>query len=625
MGFPEQQAVGKPLLLYDGECRFCCRWVERWKENSGEKIHFAPSQGGAGEEFGFPASEPLGSVQLIESPLVRYSGARAVFRMMELCGGILGKLASRLYDSNKTFRIVTEGVYDIIARHRPFFSALTLIGWGRDVRYPHYTIAPWLFLRLLELCFAGAFVGFWWQVEGLIGPDGILPAGEFLGRAYEVLGAGAIRSFPTIFWVTGCGMTALNLACAAGTIVSLGLLFDFPRHRQGPAFLLLEILYLSLVNIGQVFMGYQWDALLLETGFFAIFLAPWSRNTLAPSLRSKVARWLLLWILFRLIFSSALVKWNSGDVSWRDLTALDYHFWTQPLPHIGGWFVAHFPEGLLRGMTFGMFVTEFGAPFLLLGPRNFRLAGAVLIAILQLLIALTGNYGFFNLLTSSLCVLAVDDASWPQGITSWWSKKRRALPRTGTSVIPSRQSSFFILITASLLFVISSMTLPLESIPRPMPLLFILEVISPFHIVNGYGLFAVMTKQREEIIVEGSEDGLLWRPYDFRFKPGDPLRMPPVLPLLLMPRLDWQMWFAALAPAGASPWFDQFLLRLSQGDRAVLHLLRGNPFPKHPPRYLRARLEDEHFSSAAEWLNMRIWWNAVPAGIYYPEVQIKPR
>jgi hypothetical protein len=276
------------------------------------------------------------------------------------------------------------------------------------------------------------------------------------------------------------------------------------------------------------------------------------------------------------------------------------------------------PDGVLRCMTLAMFLIEGGAPWLLFGPRNLRLLGAALIAFLQILIALTGNYGFFNLLALALCVLVVDDGSWPKPIARLRQEARDrnlgCAPASG-ALSPGRA---LILLCAGVLFLISFVPMPM--VPKPPLLVSAYEILDPLHLVNGYGLFAVMTKQRSEIIVEGSLDGMDWKPYVFRFKPGN-LHKPPTLAPFLMPRLDWQMWFAALGPVQESPWFGNFLVRLFQANPSVLALLAEDPFHGHAPRFLRALLEEYRFSTPRELRKDGLWWVSRPAGSYLPAVE----
>lgn len=616
---PVGRGLAKPLLLYDGECGFCCKWVARWQEEGEGKIDFASAQSGVGEPFGFSATEPLGAVQLLETNHKIRAGAAAVFCLMALCGSLAGRAFWNLYQRVPLFRMMTDRGYCLVAAHRPLFSWLTTVFWGGDVRKPTYNKGSGIFLRLLALTYAAAFGGLWWQVNGLLGPHGILPAGEFLEHVRDMLGSTAYNELPSLFWVTGCAAPALNLVCAAGTILAAAA-FLRPRCLLGPIFLMLEILYLSLVNVGQIFMGYQWDALLLEAGFLAIFMAPWSRHFRWPNLLSSSARWLLVWLLFRLMFSSALVKWVSGDPAWRDFSALNYHFWTQPLPNPGGWLAGQLPDSILRFLALGMFLIEGGAPWLLFGPRNVRLLGAGLIAFLQVMIALTGNYGFFNLLTLALCVLVVDDQVLTGSISRAFAGRMRANATIPNSQVPTAAGKLVITLCATSFFLISLVSIPM--VPAPRFLVSAYEALAPWHIANGYGLFAVMTKQRSEIIVEGSDDGTDWKPYVFRFKPGNLHSSPTFIPLL-MPRLDWQMWFASLGSVNDNPWFGNFLLRLFQADKSVLALLANDPFHGIAPRYLRARREDYQFSTPGELSRDGVWWTSRPGGTYLGEVELR--
>jgi hypothetical protein len=377
-------------------------------------------------------------------------------------------------------------------------------------------------------------------------------------------------------------------------------------------------LYLSLANVCRDFLWFQWDSLLLETGFLAIFLAPWREisrpGTDPPPARS--ALWLMRWLLFRLMFSSAVVKIASGDPSWRGLTALQYHYETQCLPPWTAWYAHHLPAWFQRWSAIGMFAIEGIAPFLIFAPRRLRMLGGLGLALLQVLILLTGNYSFFNLLTLALIVLLLDDAVWP---LSWRGRAAGSNPLplharggrwpgwvTGTATAA--------LFTLSLVPLLGALRVP----PARLGLLLAVEqAVAPLRIVNGYGLFAVMTTSRPEIIVEGSAEGRIWQPYEFRYKPGDPLRRPPfVAPH--QPRLDWQMWFAALGDYRSSPWYLSFCRRLLEGSRPVLGLLANNPFPTSPPRYVRGVVYDYHFTDAATRRATGAWWRREERGAFGP-------
>jgi hypothetical protein len=372
---------------------------------------------------------------------------------------------------------------------------------------------------------------------------------------------------------------------------------------------LLFFLYLSLVYAGQVFMSFQWDFLLLEVGFLAVFL-PYG---------SPIILWLLHWVLFRLRFLSGAAKLLSGDESWAGFSALDYYFETQPLPHIGAWYAHHLPDWLLRVGVGGVFFVELIVPFLIFLPRRPRMFAAWATIVMQLLILLTSNHNFFNLLTIALCLLLFDD----RALARLWKSDRTA-PAGATK--PSAPGVLHTLFAASLAVVIVSSSLsmmwttftgkPLPAFNEP-----VVRALVQWHIVNNYHVFPVITTERPEIIVEGSDDGKHWRSYRFRYKPGDPAQRPKfVVPH--QPRLDWQMWFAALSPpySRTAYWISDFLKRLLQGSDDVLALLADNPFPDQPPRYVRARLENYRFTTPEERRTTGLWWKHQPIGMYLPPV-----
>jgi len=281
------------------------------------------------------------------------------------------------------------------------------------------------------------------------------------------------------------------------------------------------------------------------------------------------------------------------------------------LPTPLAWFMQQLPSWFQWLSTRTMFAIELVMPFLLFGPRHVRLLGAGSIVGLQILIALTGNYGFFNLLTTALCLLVLDDSFL-------------RVPRAGEG--PSRFLPNMVLIPVTVAVFLLSLVPIAATFRRPVPILVplaeIYEKVQPFRIVNYYGLFAAMTKDRREILVQGSDDGVMWKDYAFRYKPGDPHRAPAwVAPY--MPRLDWQMWFAALESADENPWFVAFLQRLGEGKPAVVGLLESNPFPDKPPRYLRALSGDYTFTKGGA--HSGDWWSVKPAAVYFPEVSLRER
>jgi len=471
---------------------------------------------------------------------------------------------------------------------------------------PSYKIATALFLRLTAACFLCAFVSLWVQVDGLIGSSGILPVSRFLAAAREALGPERFRLLPTLCWL-GSSDAALHALCGAGAIVSV---LALAGAAPALCLFLAWALYLSLCVAGQVFFEFQWDFLLLETGLLAVLLA-------APRLSPRAARaapisgfalFLLRFLLFRLNLSSGLVKLESGDRTWRNLSALSHHYETQPLPPWTAWYFHQLPASFHVASCVILFAVELAVPFFVFGPaRVRRLAGAAL-AGLQILIAVSGNYAFFNILTLALCVLCFDDALFPERLRARApAEAGRGWPRW--VVWPS---GGVLLFAASV-----HLATLVPGLPLPRPIVALVNVLAPFRSANGYGLFAVMTTERPEIVVEGSEDGQTWKPYEFRWKPGDVTRRPRfVAPH--QPRLDWQMWFAALGSYEQQPWFLGFCARLLQGSPSVTALLAKDPFPGAPPRYLRAVVYDYRFTSRAERRATGAWWTREEKGLYLP-------
>jgi predicted DCC family thiol-disulfide oxidoreductase YuxK len=527
----------RSTLIYDGECRFCARWVERWRLTTGERVRYLRAQEAIAEFPEIASQASIEAVQWIGADGDRLSGAPAIFAALATSSAN-GRTLLSLYRESPLFARAADAAYGVIARNRMFFSRFTRLLWGTDVRPPTFAISTWIFLRLLGLVYLVAFVSYGIQLAGLNGERGVLPAAEFFRMVREVLGSEAFLRFPSVCWL-GASDTALYAWCGAGITAAVVLIAGF---LPLPCLLFLWMTYLSLTVAGQIFYQFQWDILLLEAGFLGIFLSPVGLRLGGPASPPRAAHFLVVWLLFRLIFASGVVKLTSGDPAWANGTALDYHYFTQPLPTPLAWFAQHLPAWWQALSLRVMFFTELVLPFLLFGPRHVRLLAAAGIALLQLLIALTGNYGFFNLLTLALCLTCVDDAVWSKLTLGRWSFDPFAPSST-------RFISRKFLLAAAVSIVLLSLVPLAAAFRRPMPLLEPLMVaygsVAPFRTINGYGLFAVMTKERKEILLQGSEDGVTWKSYAFRFKPGDPHRAPPwVAPY--MPRLDWQMWFAAL-------------------------------------------------------------------------------
>lgn len=471
-----------------------------------------------------------------------------------------------------------------------------------------------LFLRVLGVVSACAFASIWVQVDGLIGSQGISPARELLDFAVSRLGSEAYWRVPTLLWLD-CSDATLHLFCGLGVALGVALALAAPR----PAFLLALswALYLSLASVGNVFLSYQWDTLLLETCFFSVGFALSTRAT------RGIALFLLRWLLFRLLFLSGMVKLLSGDPSWRDLSALTYHYWTQPLPSWTSAYANDLPAWMHRLACAATLAIELVAPFGVLGPRAIRLASGAAIVVLQLTIALTGNYGFFNLLTLTLCIPLLDD----RALRALVPRLRRSLPTlvpSLPSVAPLGRGRVAAILLAAIFFAVTAG----EALERlgagsfvPRTAEVILSALAPLRTFNSYGLFAVMTKERPEILIEGSRDGSTWLPYEFRFKPGAVARGPRFT-TPHMPRLDWQMWFAALGSCERESWLHALFLRLLEGDPIVSELLATNPFPELPPRYLRSTLWQYQFSSPKD-RHQGVWWTREKVGPYCPTVMLE--
>ena len=463
-------------------------------------------------------------------------------------------------------------------------------------------MVTWVFLRLLALIYLAAFISLAVQIDGLLGSDGILPVRDFLGNAFNQLGLSAYWLIPTVFWMDASDF-ALRLAYYAGIAAALSVLLDF---YTGIGLLVCYVLYLSLVSVGQVFTGYQWDAFLLESGFLALFLRG----------GSPVTVWLFRFLLFRFMFMGGVVKLASGDLAWRQLTALNYHFETQPLPSPLAWHAHHFPEPMLQLFTGLVFLIELAVPFMVFMPRKYRLFAAFNFIVLQTSIILTGNYNFFNLLTIALCVFLLDEADMARLLGSRLS--RHIMP---TIKMPSRAAHWIAGLYAGFVLAVCGGWVWLSNTQqRPVqPFYAMMQFASSFSLVNTYGPFAVMTTERREIILEGSNDGQTWLAYPFKYKPGK-LNKSLCWNIPHQPRLDWQMWFAALGDMRQNPWLFQVFEKLFTGSPSVLALFESNPFPEHPPRYLRALMYRYTFTNRQDRNITGNIWRREFIGYYQPAI-----
>jgi len=499
-----------------------------------------------------------------------------------------------------------------------------------DTRSSTFFVSREFFIRGLGVIYLIAFASLWVQVEGLLGENGISPIARLVSALEGAREPGEAHPFwklPTLLLFypeDGALHFVCALGCLAAILLTLGLL-------PAPLLALLWILYLSLTNAGDVFLSFQWDILLLETGALAIFFAPlrarprWFDSTPVP----RPARWLLWWLLFRLMFASGVVKLSSMDESWWNLTALTFHYETQPLPTWLGWYLHQLPVWFQKASTLVVFFVELALPFCIFLPRLARHFAGLAFVTLMLIIAASGNYGYFNYLTIVLCLTLFDDRFWP----SRWRKKasdtavpeeekpervektspvRRALLSwPGVAVLPL---ALLVLWLSPWLMLFHTFRLQAPAENTLLAHYFTagrhtMRLLSSYHVVASYGLFANMTETRPEIVIEASTDGKEWLPLRFRWKPGE-LDHSPTVVQPHMPRVDWQMWFAALrmeaymdrAPAqrqrfvAAIPWLQRFVLRIFESRPEVLSLLPRETKQVTAPRLLRLTLYQYRFT-----------------------------
>jgi hypothetical protein len=417
----------------------------------------------------------------------------------------------------------------------------------------------------------------------------------------------------------GASDLALHLVCAAGVASSVLMLANF---MPGSAAVACWVLYLSLYTVGRNFLSFQWDILLLEAGIIAVLLAPWR---LHPGLAVAVPRaplWLARWLVFRVMFLSGAVKLLSNDPAWRDLSAMAYHFETQPLPAWTSWYAHQLPMTMQRASTAMMFVVELVLPFLIFAPRRLRVLAFFGFVGLQLGIAATGNYGFFNLLTIVLCITLLDDAHVARLF------RARGRSEAAAAAPAKRPWPLRVIVTAAVVYLFAASAGNLvgrvydyDAVPEIVRRA--IAATAPLHLTSNYGLFAVMTKERPEIVIEGSRDGRTWLPYEFRWKPGD-LTARPRFVQPHMPRLDWQMWFAALGGYRSQPWFMPMLGRLLEGSEPVVDLFASSPFPDGPPTYVRATVYEYRFTRWNTPEAGEAWWVREGGRPYSPVLRRRP-
>jgi hypothetical protein len=521
-------------------------------------------------------------------------------------------------------------------------------------------IPRWLFLRSLGLIYFSAFYSLIFQIRGLIGPNGILPANDYLQAVAHSLGHVRFWYAPTLLWFSS-GSHMLVALCWAGMAASLLLTFNFwPRVELVICF----VCFLSFVSAAGDFSGYQSDGMLLEAGFIALFFAPPGfRPGLGPARPPSRASLLLLqWEWFRIYFESGMVKIASGEPQWRQMTAMDEYYQNGPLPTWIGWYVQHLPHWFHAATAYGTLALELGLVWMMFLPRRWRIVCFFVATLWQIGIILTANYTFLNYLVLALGFLLLDDRLILCFIPKRWKRFIRdhadsrlktdcadaTLPTGGNKIEPaagdlprphfdrpketwpellSPQLSalrvsltglmlgwIFYASVAELVWVVFP-TLKLPTTP--------VEVLEPFRIANRYGLFAVMTRGRYEIEFQGSDDGQNWQAYPFIYKPQDPSK-PPGIYAPYQPRFDWNLWFASLGSWREYPIVVNAEVRLLSNDPDVLALFAGNPFPHGPPRQIRAFFWQYWFTTTEEKRKTGLWWRRQILGLYAPTLTLDP-
>jgi hypothetical protein len=456
---------------------------------------------------------------------------------------------------------------------------------------PSYWITRFLILRLLGLVYLVAFLVFVNQALPLIGHDGLLPADAFVHRATEKLGSrwSCFWELPSVFWF-GISDARLLFFGWIGAAFSALLLVGF---ANGLTLFVLWAVYLSITHVGQLFYGYGWENQLTETGFLAIFLVPLLDPRPFPRRPPPtVVIWLFRWLSFRIMLGAGLIKLR-GDSCWRNLTCLDYHFLTQPIPNPLSARFHHAPPWAHRiGVAFNHFV-EVVCPFFVFWPRLGRHIAGGLMLLFQATLILSGNLSFLNYLTIVPILACFDDQLLSKVLPAWLTRWITDHPHEDRPALSQRIASAALAGTVGILSI------------APVANLISSEQVmntahDPFELVNSYGAFGSVGKVRHEIILEGTSDDEIgestqWRPYEFKCKPGDPKRQP----CLLSPyhlRVDWQIWFAAMEAPEENPWAIHLIWKLLHNDAGALSLLAGNPFPDGPPTHIRAQLYDYEFA-----------------------------
>lgn len=635
-------------MVWDGDCGFCAKWVARVRRLTGDRVAYGQSQIRGRDFPEVSETEYSEAVHLVDTDGGIYRGAAAVYRAL-LAVWWLAWLWW-LYGCLPLFARFSEWAYERVARNRMLFSRVTRWLWGQSVAPSTYVFSSWLVPRLVGAVGLVAVVSLMIQADGLIGHNGVLPMETFFNAAETALKRSAPDAHP--FWKLPAVFWWWNSDVALGVVLSVAALASCAMlaGRATPlAAAVLWLMYLSLVTAGQVFLGFQWDNLLLQAVFLMVFYGAWRwRDDLRTHPNPNfLARWMVWLTLLLLMLQSGVVKLQSyglnGENTWRELTALNYHYWTQPIPNPVAWWIHQMPDWVGEWSVRLLVWLETWLLLLLVLPRRVRHVGAILQIALQLAIIATGNYGFFNYLTIVFCVAFFDDRFWPKWIRKRFESLTEAeaeRPKVCEYSLeqewrPAKEARFkrgakwVIVLPIFIVFggvsafqLVSSLEENRTGVLRDSkswkwleenePFRDLYYTVAPFRTFNSYGLFRVMTTTRPEIRVFGSLDGKEWREYTFCYKPGEVGRPPPQIFPGHMPRLDWQFWFAGLQfEGGRIPgWVPNFLERLAQGSPSVAGLLESNPFPIGSPRYFRLELYQYEFTTTEERETSGEWWKA---------------
>lgn len=482
---------------------------------------------------------------------------------------------------------------------------------------PHtrYWLTRFLLLRALGCIYFVAFLSLVCQVGPLIGERGILPVGLFLERLLATSGGSHLHAFlrlPTLFLLDHSDRV-MTVAAWLGLALSLSLAAGL---ANAPLLFALWAIYLSFVHVGQLFYAYGWEIMLLEAGFLAIFLAPLINAKPFPekSPPPSLLMWCYRWMLFRVMFGAGLIKLR-GDPCWTDLTCLRYHFETQPIPNPVSWYFHQLPEAVLKfGVLFNHLV-ELVAPFMILGPRRMRILGGILMVSFQLILIVSGNLSFLNWLTLAICIPCFDDQALRHLLPGRWRHRLAAL---GEHSQIQKGRRILLLCLGGLILLLSVQ--PVLNMLSPRQIMN--TSFNPLHLVNTYGAFGHVGKIRHEVILLGTDEAVLtpstrWREYEFVAKPGSLGRRPPII-APYQPRIDWQIWFAAMSDYTRQPWLVHFVYQLLQGNPGAARLLANNPFPQKPPSFIRADLYAYWFTTFAEKRKSGNWWKRKRLGAYLP-------